>query len=236
MGRRIWIAGGLALLAMASTASAQPQGGGRGFGRGGFGQGAVGLLRMSEVRQELGTTEDQNTKLDELQEQVRSAVGGGNREDFQSLSREEREKRFAEMRTKAEQANKDAESKLASILDAKQVERLNQLRVQREGAAALARPEVATKLGLSAEQKEKINAAQDAGRQQPGANNRDLSDEERRTAFAEMRERREKAEAQALAVLTEEQKAKFAEMKGKEFQFPQQGGRGDGAGRRPRVD
>ncbi len=55
---------------------------------------------------------------------------------MQDLSREEREKRFAEARKKSEEAVQQAEEKLSQILDAKQLERLGQLRVQREGFAA----------------------------------------------------------------------------------------------------
>lgn len=237
MKRHVGAAAGLALLLVVSTVSAQPGRGG--FGRG-FGMGPPSgamLLGMEEVRTEIGTSDEQNQKIEDLladvREKMRSAFG-----DFQGLrdlSEEEREKRIAEFRQKAEEVNKEADAKIAEILDEKQAERLNQLRLQREGVAALARAEVAEKLGLSQEQRDKIAKIQEeSSRPQGGFGNfQDMTDEERREFFAQLRERREKAETDIVAVLTEEQKTKWNEMKGEEFTFPERGfGRGQGGERR----
>src|SRR5207237_6316056 len=98
------------------------------------------------------------------------------------------------------------------VLDAKQRERLAQLRVQREGAMAFQRPEVAKQLGLTKDQQEKIRKTQPEGPpffRGPGQDEKGLAD--------------------ALAALTDVQKTRWAELKGKEFKFPQfMGGFGPG--------
>lgn len=217
------------MLLIALAASAQPPGrrggdfGWRGFGRRGFGgpgemqNSPAALLRMPEVRQELATSDKQNKQIDEtlaaLGEQMRASFG--NFQELQNLDEDERAKRFAEARQASEAANKKAEEKLAGILDGKQLARLNGLRLQREGAAGLLRPEVAKQLGLSEEQRDQLRQVQDKSRGQ-----------------------REAAEADMLAILTADQRQKLADMKGAEFQFPQPrggfgGGFGPGGGRGP---
>jgi Spy/CpxP family protein refolding chaperone len=215
---RVSVVGGLVLLLAASTAFAQ-QGGGRGRGMG-FQQSGVMLLGMDEVRKEIGTTDEQNKQIDELQQELRGSFGGF--QGFGDLSAEERQKRMDEIRKKGE----EIDAKLARVLKPEQLDRLNQLRVQREGALALTRADVQEKLGFSQEQKDKVRKAQEAGRPPAGFNFQNASDEDR----AKLREAREKAEADTLAVLTPEQKKKFDEMKGKPFEFP----RGNFGGNRPR--
>ncbi|HEX6985435.1 MAG TPA: hypothetical protein VF170_08660, partial [Planctomycetaceae bacterium] len=176
-----------------------------------------------------------NRKIDEVLADARERMqsgGGFNFQELQDLSEEEREKRLAEIRARAEEIAKDADAKVAEILDEKQMQRLSQLGLQREGAAALARPDVAEKLGLTQEQRDKIAKIQEEIRPR-FVNFRDMTDEQRREFFAQLQERREKAEADTLAVLTEEQKEKWIDLKGKEFAFPERGfGPGGGGERR----
>ncbi|MGH7192003.1 MAG: hypothetical protein ACREJM_00540, partial [Candidatus Saccharimonadales bacterium] len=115
MLRRWSMAGGLLLL-VASAALAQPPGGrGGGFGRRGFGpdetQGsAAALLRMPEVRKELGVSEEQNAQIDQtlaaLSEQTRASFG--NFQELQNLEEAERAKRFAAAREASDAAQKKA--------------------------------------------------------------------------------------------------------------------------------
>jgi len=220
--RRIGLVGGLVVV-LAASVYAQPPGGGRGFGRG-TPQSAAMLLGMEEVRAELETTDEQNKQLEELTADVRSRMreAFGDFQSQQNLSDEERSKRRDESRKKMEEINKEADAKIATILKSEQAERLNQLRLQREGVYALARADVAETLALTQEQKEKVAKIVEAGQQQ-GANRnfRDLSDEERQKAFAEMREQREKTEADLAAVLTADQKTEWERMQGEKFEFPQ---------------
>lgn len=224
--------GGLVILALGAVVLAQPPGGpggkgkggfgGPGFGRGGFAgpgmPGTAGLLRIPEVRKELVTTEQQNKQLDdllaELQEQMRGSFGIDFRE-LQDLGEEERQRRFDAMRKKSEQSTKQGDEKLAKLLDAKQRERLDQLRLQREGVASFNRPEIAKALSLTSQQRDKVRTSQEFG--PPG--------------FGRGPGPRpgQREQAEILAILTPEQKTKWNELKGKEFKFPEfMGGFGPG--------
>ena len=222
---------GLTLLLMVSTAQAQGPRGGRGLGggpgggRGGPGMGpTVSLVIMPEVQKELATTEAQNKAIEtisaEVQDQMRETFGSFR--DLQDLSDEERQQRMEESRKKFAALSQQSDEKLAKLLEPQQVERLGQIRLQREGLAAFARPETAKALGLSEEQQAKIRTLQD-----------DLGPGGRMS-----REDREKAQAEALAVLSDEQKSKWTALKGKQFEFPQPprgvggGGRGGFGGDR----
>src|SRR6185436_21110506 len=106
-------------------------------GRGG-GQDALGILRMPEVQKELGLDDAKKKEVTTLVEKTQEETRGSfNRGDFQNLSDEERQKKMEEIRKKGEEANKKAIDQLAKILDAKQMERFEQLRLQREGVSAL---------------------------------------------------------------------------------------------------
>jgi Spy/CpxP family protein refolding chaperone len=196
----------------ASTASAQGRPGGFG-GRGGGGVGA--LLMIAEVQKELNITDDQKTKL-------REAIGGGGgRGDFQNLSREEIQKRI-------EEAAKKAEETVKTVLDAKQQERLGELRIQRDGAVALARAEVAEKIGLDQAQKDKIKKVQEeSAANRPNFPGQNATEEERTKARDEARKAREKVTTEILAVLSPQQKEAFEKLQGAKFEFPAQqfGGR-----------
>lgn len=160
------------------------------------------LLRMPEVRKELGTSDKQNKLIDELiadvQKQFQASFAGIDFQGLQDLDPKERQKRFDDARKKSEETGKKAEERLKPILDDKQWVRLNQLQIQRQGVAALSRPEIVKQLGLSDDQQRKI---------------RDLSQDRFGPA-------REKALTDAVALLTVDQKAKWQELKGKEFKFP----------------
>lgn len=222
MARLVKAFGALVVVLAASAAWAQPGGGqGRGFfGGPGRPQSGVMLLAIDEVRTELATTSEQNSKIDELsddlREQARDAFG-----DFQNQSDAQRE----EARRKLEEVGKQGDEKLAAILKPEQLDRLNQLKLQREGTTALARPEVADKLGLSQEQKDSVAKTIEAYRSQSSfpSNFRDLSDEERDKYFDEARQRREKVQAELLALLTDQQKTNWEAMQGEKFTFPERG-------------
>ncbi|MBI3469584.1 MAG: hypothetical protein HY000_41820 [Planctomycetes bacterium] len=241
MLRRVVVMGGVAIVMIASLTLAQPPGRqGRGFGfggQGGQGSGAM-LLATPDVRKELGTSEEQNKKIDDLladlQEQMRESFG--NFQDIQNLSQEERQKRFDETRKKGEEIGKKADEKLSKILEPKQADRLKQLRLQREGAGAFNREEIAKELGLTKDQQDKIRKIQETARPQGGGGFQNLSDEERRELLTKMREQREKAQKDIFAVLTEVQTKKWSEMKGKEFKFPEGGFGGFGPGGRPNEE
>lgn len=197
-------------------------GGFRGFGPAGRGAGnnsGVMLLRMPEVRKELSIRDEQTKAIDELaddlQEQIREVFGRINFRDLQDLSDDERQATFAENRKKTEELGKQADLKLEKLLDAPQLARLSQLRVQREGAAALVRPEISKELKLSEEQASRLRNVVD----------------DHNGRFGEPAEELRKVEEKELALLNPEQKAKLAELKGKEFKFPEPQRFGPGGGR-----
>lgn len=207
-----------------STASAQEE---RGRRRGGFGGGFGGpggafnnpmmLLGMNEVQKEIKATKGQQKKIEEGLAALR---GGFNFQELQSLSQEEREKKMEEFRKNAETANKAFEEKMNKVLKPEQIARLKELSLQRQGAMGLLNPEIAKDVGLTEDQQKKMEGIRDSARP-PALNFREASQEEREKWMTENRERQEKAQAELLAVLTDEQKAKFAEMKGAEFKFPE---------------
>jgi hypothetical protein len=216
---------------------AQPGGGGGG-GRGGFGGGrggggVGGLVAMEAVQKELGITDEQKTEITKVLEEsrpMRGAGGGFNREEFQNLSEEDRAKRMEEFRKTAEETAKKVEEKVKGVLNEQQNARLSELRIQREGVAALNRAEVAEKLTLTAEQKEKIAKLNESLRPQFGRGGPGGGGGGERPNFEEMRAQREKTEGEIVAVLTEEQKASYEKMKGAKFEFPRPMGFGGGQG------
>jgi hypothetical protein len=217
----------LALFA-ASSSSAQGQRG-RG-GRGGGG--AASLLQIPEVQKEL--------KLDEAQLDLLKQVGAELQQkgqalfqNSQSLSDEERRKRFTDFRL-------ESDKKIGELLDAKQKERLRQLELQREGLRVLGRADVQEQLKLSADQKSKIQATMDAERttmqkafEEFRAGGQNMTDDQRRQAFAKFGEMRTATDQKLGTILTEAQKKQFQTMQGAPFTFPERRG-GPGGNRRPR--
>lgn len=214
----------------ATPAFAQRQGGGfGGFGGGRGGGGLLGLLRMEEVQKEIELLDDQKEQVNKLAEEARAAFTQGqqgDRESFQNLSEEERQKRFAEFREQAEKRAAEQKTKLADILLPNQMERLEQLNIQQQGTRALTDKEVVAKLKLSEDQQKKIETVytdafqklRDQGQQGGG--------------FERFQAMQKQIETDVLAVLTEDQKKQFDELKGKPFTFPQRQF-GGGQGRRP---
>jgi hypothetical protein len=195
----------------------------------------AGLLASPEVQKELAVNAEQKGLIEDMVKDLAAQRGGGggqNRQDFQNLSQEERQKRFEEFQKQSAEREKKANDMAKMILEPKQFDRLSQLQLQREGAAALEREDVADKVGLDAEQKGKIKKIREASRGDRagggGFGNRNASQEERQKAAAEARERREKTNNEILAVLTPKQKETWEQMQGKKFDFPQPQGRRPG--------
>lgn len=240
---------GLVLLLLAlSIAMAAAQGGGRGFGGGGRGFGGGGrgfggggglmLLRMPEVQKELNMTPDQISKIDDEQQQVRDSMqelmqnSGG---DFQSMTPDQRQ----DLADKMQDINEKA---VADILtDPAQLKRYHELELQREGPTALTQKSVQDQLGLTSDQKshiaeinDKMNSDRMAAFQAAGGFQamRDMSPDDRQKLFAKMTTITNDGNAKLLSVLTDDQKAKWKEMQGAPFTFPQGGGFGGFGGRR----
>src|ERR1043165_3821197 len=169
----------MGVLAMVSTAMAQGGKGGKG-NRGGGGMGRGGnplmLLNVETVQKELKITEDQKSALTKLQSEQPSFA------DMRNMSADERQA-----------AGEKVQKEVAGILNADQSKRLEEIQLQMMGARALQRADVAEKLGLTEDQKQKIaDALPQRGGGGKGAGGGKAAMDE--------------ANAKALEVLTAEQK------------------------------
>lgn len=250
---------------MASSAFAQPGGaggrGGRG-GAGGFGGGMGGrtqstlsLAGNEAVQKELGLTDDQIAKVKTLNDSAREELRGGNDgfAGLRDLPEDERRAKMTEMMAKqAEASKKVAEKykpKLAEVLDAKQVTRLDQIALQAAGAQAYADPEVAKTLKLTKDQQDKLASIT----KEAGEKTRELFGQGGGGGagggggnMEKVREINAARDKDLAAVLTADQATQFASMKGKEFDVAAlrrgpggpggggQGGQGRGNGGRQR--
>ena len=175
----------------------------------------INLLMMPEVQKEVAITDAQRPRIDELQAEFRDAMrdsfGSINFQEIQSLSEEERDKRFLDMRTTLEAAVKRIDEKLEKDLEPGQVSRLKQLVLQRDAVAGLNRSEIASRLNLT--DKQKIQLAE-------------LSSSLARP-FGPPEIRRQSQTA-AVEILDDAQKKQWTELKGTEFKFPEFQGFGPG--------
>jgi Spy/CpxP family protein refolding chaperone len=191
---------GLAVL-VASPALAQRQRGDRPRGERpqGFGGGSVFLLSQESVQKDLKLSDDQVTKVKELQKKQREALQG--------VSREER-------RTKMQEQAKATQKAVKEILKPEQQKRLDQITLQREGTRALSRKEVAEALKISDEQKEKIKTIREEARKETSGLRGNGNNQDARKKVAEIRK---SSSEKVMNVLTSEQKAKLKELQGEPF-------------------
>ncbi|MCH2182916.1 MAG: hypothetical protein MK108_13005 [Mariniblastus sp.] len=232
----------------AESAWAQGRGGfgGRMFG-GGMGGGSVSeinLLAMDEVLDHLQDSYDLSLEAreeivghaedaqDELQEERRAIMG-----DMRNMGQDEREAAMEELQEITEEINTDTFRTIKKKLNKKQLSRLNELKVQRMGVAALHDPVVQEMLEFDNAQVEKMNDAKEKGEER----GREMMEDMRaqfqsgggfdRDAMREsMMEMQEANKKDAMDCLTDKQKETFEKMKGEEFEFPepQRGRRGRG--------
>ena len=229
---------GAAVLPLSAVAQGRGQGGGQGqtrgggmqFGgqRGGVQQSKGFLLVRNDVRKDLKTTADQNTKIDAavkaLQDSMPSFGGGagggqrgqgggggqaagGQRPDMQAIQ----EQMAAAMKKFDEDTTK--------ILDEKQKARLDQIQLQMSGNRALMQEDLQKKLEFTKDQTRKV---QDLEESMNTANQaifeRMRNGEIERTELQPLMEENNKILDQELAkVLTSDQTKKFDEMKGAKF-------------------
>jgi hypothetical protein len=179
----------------------------------------MALLELKAVQLELQLTAEQLWKCRQVQENViaeaRRRFATFNPAEHPDLAKQW-EKELAH----------DAQVSIEGILVPGQLERLRQIRLQMQGAAALYRPDVMNVLGIDGRQKEALQAVAAHARQRmqevsesleralsrrrdPPSADRDL---------AELERLRREADAQALAILTPQQQARFQQMMGARFE------------------
>lgn len=206
-----------ALLSAAQAQAAEGRGGFVFFGRGGS---LVGLLNLEQVQKELKLNEEQVGKVKEVGQKLAEEM----RQQYAGLREiEDREKRMAKLTELSGQMDRKAMGQLRDVLSNEQRRRLFQIRTQVRGVvASLSQERTANRLKLTEEQKEKVAAIDKATQQKQREafqGSADLSQEERRARFGEFRKIRQKADEEALALLTAEQKDAFAKMQGEKFEL-----------------
>ncbi len=203
-------------LAALMTAPARAQG----FRGGGMGMGP-GMLMMPAVQKELSLNDEQIEKVQSLVEDM----GAKMRERFQDLQNVPQEERREKMQAMMREMNEETSKSLKEILKDEQMKRYHQIRLQASGLEAFNDPEVASKLKLSDEQKEKINGITEDMRGQMREIFQTAQDD-REGAMKKMGELRRESMEKATALLSEDQKAAWKELTGKPFEMPLGPGRG----------
>ena len=112
-----------------------------------FSQGLAGELAQEGVRESLGLSEDENSRLDSALEGVRRGAMQMFQQ-MQGMSDDERREAFAMMQTQTETA-------LSQVLTPDQMEMLRSGMIKRQGIDAFTREDILGKLGLEGEQLKK---------------------------------------------------------------------------------
>ncbi len=166
------------------------------------------LSLFEEVRPELKTTADLNSKIDALHEKMdgerSEAFQGGGGGDFDAI------------RVTIEKINTKYDDEVLKLFSADQVTRLKQLFIQFNGAVAIANPLISKDLAMTDDQKAKIKAAQD----DQSKKMRDLfangPPEDGPKAFQKLQD---DFKAALDKILTDDQRTKFKAMEGAKFEF-----------------
>lgn len=150
------------------------------------------LLRMEHVQRELGFSEEQKQKLDQITKQYYE----DSRQDWsglRDLSPEERQKKMADIREKTTKRMEALRKQTEELLLPHQLKQLKEIDFRMRAPAALANPRTLEQLGATEEQKEQLRLL------------REQTQEKTRQLQQEMVEK-------ALQVLTPGQQEKLREM------------------------
>jgi len=192
------------------------------FRMGGGMQSSIRLAMREDVGKELALTAEQKTKLqdasDKQREEMRAMFqsgggpgggGGGNMPD-----------RAAMEKMMADRAAKEKEI-VSGILNADQMKRLDELKIQRAGNNAILDPAVQTALKMTDAQKKQVSDLQDKQGEAMRALFEKMQNQEiDRDAMRASMEKNQKIMSDELAkILTADQKKQLADMGGKPFTF-----------------
>ncbi len=152
------------------------------------------MLRMESVQKELELTPEQIEKLKELGKKYYEDVRADQEvwKNWQQMSQEERSAKAAEQREKYVKRTEDLRQRVEKVLLAHQVKALKEINLRAAGPFALTNPRTLENLGVSDEQKQKLQ---------------DI----RQKMFEELQEVQKKAFQEALEVLSPEQREKLKE-------------------------
>jgi len=168
----------------------------------------VTLSLFEEVRTELKTTPEVNSKVDGLLEKIQADI----QEAFQSGGGD-----FNAMRPTIEKINAKYDDQCIKLLTADQATRLKQLFIQYNGASSITQPVISKDLGITDDQKTKIKAAQDdnfkkMGELMQGGGSPEDNAKPMAKLQDDLKDSLEK-------ILTDEQRTKFKTMQGAKFEF-----------------
>ena len=228
-------------LAVAVTAEAQPSRSAPAEGGSGA-MGILGIARNESVQKELRLSAEAGSKVKSVLNEFNTAFGDAFRSGLGNFADITQEERTAAMSKMAETQIAIADKflpKLKELLTADQFTRLQQIRWQTMGIAAIAETEVRHAIEISNDQMEQIKsintdyAAKRAALNTVGAGAGGATE-----VSAKIQELHNEREARLTEVLTKEQQEKLAALKGKEFDRSQLtagfaiGGAGGGGGGR----
>ena len=182
------------------------------------------LAALEKVQKELSLSEEQVTKLNEIDEKLRAE----RREQYGRLREiQDEEQRSAKTAEWAEELGGKVRDQLREVLAREQLMRLYQIRLQLRGALeGLTNEYIARRLELSEETKKKLQAVQEEldGKvrklyQGLGELSSEQRGEKMRELFEKSRKLQAEADEQALGLLTDGQKERFENMKGEKFEL-----------------
>lgn len=199
----------------------QRQGGQRGQGGGG-GNDTGSLLSRKDVQAELKLSDEQKSKIAELIPQRQRGQGGGQGQGQGQGGQRGQGGQGGQGDREANRARQEElAKKIADILDDTQEKRLLELRIQRAGNRAVFMEEVASKLGVTEDQKSKLDELRSKQREAQQSlsekvRNQEISREDAQAA----RTKNEKALDEEIAkVLTSDQKDTLKSLGGAPFKF-----------------
>ncbi|MBT3889545.1 MAG: hypothetical protein HOF72_02880, partial [Planctomycetaceae bacterium] len=161
----------LAMVMVTSAVEAQPGGQRQGGQGGGFGRGMntgartvsiTQLLQIEKVRKAAEILDEQVEDIKKAVEKVREDARStqGERPNFRDLTETQREEMFKKFRAQQEATTKKINEAVEEVLLPQQVERLEEIRLQIQGVAALLTEPVQKALKITAEQKTKFAGVQ----------------------------------------------------------------------------
>jgi hypothetical protein len=178
---------------------------GRGFRRL-FGVSRAQLASLPDVQKELKMSDEQKTRVAEVNEQLRDKRHNLLGTAFESWST---------VQPRLEELNNDASNEVNQVLDPAQRKRLQEISIQQNGPRAIQDPDVATELKLSAEQQTKLAAAVTENTKAFEAGFGQGRQEQWRERMGQLAD---EADARLSAVLTDEQKKELDTLKGEPFE------------------
>jgi vacuolar-type H+-ATPase subunit H len=114
-------------------------------------------LSMESVQREIGLTPDQRQKLKAASDGFSASINQLNK-SMEGLSQEEQESRGKEASERAAQFARSAQRKAEAILSPEQLKVVQRVGFELSAAGALADPNLQEKLGLSPEQRRRLNS------------------------------------------------------------------------------